>query len=223
MAEALYLGDTYLNCYESIKYYYEKGIRLFELDVEFTSDNVPVLLHSWDGFQLKYLGIPREKVASYDEFSKAKMKNNYTQLSLESLTKLMEDEFNEMFFVTDTKENNLKLLSIISSKFKSIKSRILPQVYNQDEYVFAKELGFDNIIYTLYMSNDSDDEVINFCKENKVFAITMPISRAKSSDLANKLQELGVFVYVHTVNDTLFFEELKTRGVQGIYTDYIYY
>ncbi len=221
MAVVQFRGDTYLNCYDSIKYYYSKGLRLFELDVEYTSDHVPVLLHSWDGFQYKYLGIPREKVASFEEFSRAKMKNDYTQLSLESLAKLMENEFSDMFFVTDTKENNIELLSIISSNYKAIKPHVIPQVYNQDEYFFAKELGFENIIYTLYMSEDTDDEVINFCKENDVFAITMPLKMAQESALASNLKEKGVFVYTHTVNNKAVFEELKSNGIQGIYTDYL--
>ena len=216
-----FLGDTYLNCYDSIKHYYSLGLRLFELDVEYTSDHVPVLLHSWDGFQYKYLGIPREKVASFEEFSNAKMKNGYTQLSLEALATLMENEFSDMFFVTDTKENNLELLSIISSNYKSIKPHVIPQVYNQDEYTFAKELGFENIIYTLYMSEDTDLEVIEFCKENDVFAITMPIKRVQDSVLANLLKNSGIFVYTHTVNDPSLFTKLKSYGVQGVYTDYL--
>ena len=143
-------GDTYLNCYDAIKYYYDKGIRLFELDVEYTSDGMPVMIHSWDGFQWKYLGLDRNIVCKYDEFKNAKMKNNYTQLDLESLSNYMLTEFKEMYWITDTKADNKKLLSTLAVNYPYLLDNIIPQVYNQEEYFYAKNLGFKNIIYTLY-------------------------------------------------------------------------
>ena len=215
-------GNTYLNCYDPVKYYYDKGIRLFELDIEYTTDNVPVMLHSWDGFQFKYMGLDRDKIYSYEEFMDAKMINNYTQLNLDSTINYMKTEFPELFLVTDTKENNKELLLTLSTKYSEILDRIIPQVYNQDEYIYAKDLGFKNIIYTLYVSEDTDDEVVDFCRKNKVFAITMPKSRAIDTDLAEKLSYINVYVYSHTVNGEDEFKNLKEKGVCGIYTDTLF-
>ena len=212
-------GNTYTNCYNSIKNSYDLGLRLMELDIEYTSDNVPVLIHSWDGFQYKYLGLDRNIVPTYEEFKNAKMINNYTQLSLDDTFKYMKDEFTEMFFITDTKNDNKKLLDYIKENYSNFMDRVIPQVYNQSEYFYAQKLGFKNIIYTLYMSEDSDAEIIDFCKNNDVFAITMPKARALNSDLANDLNELGVFVYAHTIDDLNEFEALKQKGVKGIYTN----
>jgi len=212
-------GYTYSSSYDAVKYYYNKGIRLFELDVEYTSDHMPVMLHSWDGFQYKYLGIDRDIVCTYDEFINAEMINGWTQLTLDSTIRIMKTEFPEMLLITDTKEDNKELLLILSTLYSDLMDRIIPQVYNQDEYKYAKELGFKNIIYTLYMSEDTDDQIIDFCTLNKPFAITMPKSRALESDLATRLSDMGIYVYAHTVNEEAEFEELKEKGVQGIYTD----
>ena len=83
-------------------------------------------------------------------------------------------------------------------------------------------LGFKNIIYTLYVSEDTNNEIVDFCKNNYVFAITMPKSRALDSDLAKRLSELGIYVYTHTVNSEEEFESLKEKGVRGIYTDTLF-
>lgn len=218
----LFHGDTYLNCYDPVKYYYDKGVRLFELDVEYTTDDKPVMLHSWDGFQWKYMGLDRDKVYSYDEFNNATMIKGYTQLNVERTIKYMREEFPEMFWITDTKNVNEKLLTSIANEYPDIMDRIIPQIYNQDEYFMAQKLGFNNIIYTLYMSEDTDEQVIDFCKENNVFAITMPLARAQETNLANDLKEIGVYVYTHTVNDDETYEAVKQKGVQGIYTDTLF-
>jgi len=215
-------GNTYTNCYNSIKNSYDLGIRLMELDIEFTKDDIPVMIHSWDGFQYKYLGIQRDIIPTFEEFMNATMINGYTQLSLESTIDYMKSDFKEMFLITDTKNDNKKLLSLIKENYSDIQDRIIPQVYNQSEYFYAQNLGYKNIIYTLYMSPDSDDEIIDFCKNNNVFAITMPKARALSSDIANRLKEINVFVYAHTVDNQSEFDELKTKGVSGIYTNELF-
>lgn len=217
------LGEyTYSNCYYAIKTYYDEGIRLFELDVEYTTDNIPVMLHSWDGFQFKYLGLERNVVYSYEEFINAKMINDWGQLSLESTITYMKTEFPEMFLITDTKADNRALLLTISQQYSDVQDRIIPQVYNQEEYKYAKELGFKNIIYTLYMSEDTDEQIIEFCKNNQVFAITMPKDRALGTSLAKELNDLGIYVYAHTINSDEDFEQLKENGVSGIYTDNLF-
>ncbi len=215
-------GNTYLNCYDAIKQYYEQGIRLFELDVEYTTDNKPVMLHSWDGFQWKYFGLDRNKKCTYEEFMNAKMINNYTPLSVAKLSKYMKEEFPEMFWVTDTKQNNKLLLLVIAFEYPELLSRIIPQVYNIDEYYYAKNVGFENIILTLYNSNLSDKEIISLCKTHHPFAITMPISRALDSKLSQKLSKENTYVYTHTVNDVETFKKLQSKGVKGIYTDILF-
>ncbi len=83
-------------------------------------------------------------------------------------------------------------------------------------------MGFDNIILTLYRSKYTDEEIIEFAKKNKIFAITMPKDRGGYSSLPMKLKEIDVFTYVHTINELYVFEELYENGVSGIYTDYFH-
>ncbi|SHD76238.1 hypothetical protein [Schnuerera ultunensis] len=86
----------------------------------------------------------------------------------------------------------------------------------------ARDMGFDNIILTLYRSKYTDEEIIEFAKKNKIFAITMPKDRGYSS-LPMKLKKIDVFTYVHTINELYVFEELYENGVSGIYTDFFHF
>lgn len=222
--------DDYTNCYDAVKSSYEKGVRMIELDVGFTVDDVPVMIHSWDGFFPKYFDTKSRNISFaeangvilYSDFENTRMKNNWTQLSLEKTIEVMDCEFTQMYLITDTKEDNKKLLKLIDEKYNYMKPRIIPQVYNQDEYMYAKSLNYDKIIYTLYLTHDTPDEVVAFCKREKPYAITMSTEWAKNDKFVKQLDELGVYTYVHTINDRKQYEELKKKGIDGIYTDALF-
>ena len=82
-----------------------------------------------------------------------------------------------------------------------------------------RRLGFDHIIFTLYQTDLDDDGVIDFATQYPLLAVTMPLDRSIESDLPARLHSLGIFVYVHTVNDAERWAQLREIGVSGIYTD----
>lgn len=218
---SLYIsGDryTYTNSYKAIKDSYEKGTRLCEIDFLKTIDGYQVAFHSWDGFLTKFFNVESREDYTHEEFMNFNMIGDSGQLDLEKIINLMNTEFTELILVTDTKDDNITLLNEIKEKYEIMMPRIIPQVYNQDEFKKAKELGFENIIYTLYESPDTDEEVVEFCKTNTVFAITMPIARA-SEEFVSSLKEIGIYVYTHTVDSIEDFEYLKSKKVDGIYTN----
>ncbi|MCQ2749813.1 MAG: hypothetical protein MJ246_07740 [Clostridia bacterium] len=76
--------DDYTNCYDAVKSSYDKGVRMIELDIGFTADDVPVMIHSWDGFFPKYFDTKARNISFdeangvilYSDFMKTQMKNN---------------------------------------------------------------------------------------------------------------------------------------------------
>lgn len=221
---SLYVDDTrytYSNCYKAIKTSYENGVRLCEIDFLRTVDGGQVAFHSWDGFLTKFFGVESKHDYTHDEFMNFKMVGDAGQLDLDTLIKYMKTDFPELILVTDTKDDNITLLTEIKTKYPEMMTRIIPQVYNQDEYHKTVDLGYENIIYTLYESPDTDEEVVEFCKTNPVFAITMSVNRVTDEFVAN-LDELGVYVYVHTIDSWDDFEYLANKKVDGIYTNDLY-
>lgn len=212
---------TYLNNVEAVRNCYSKGVRLIELDIELTTDSVPVMLHSWDGFVNKFFGVEAWKVYSSEEFNNFKMVNGWHQLTLDSTIEYMEKEFKEMYLVTDSKQDNYLILDTLANNYPHMKDRIIPQVYNQEEYHYAKKLGFKNVIYTLYMSSDTKEEIIEFCKQNDPFAITMNTYWAYT-DLPSELSKLGIYTYAHTINTEEEYKTLIDKGINGIYTDSVF-
>ena len=83
------------------------------------------------------------------------------------------------------------------------------------------ELGYKNIIWTLYRSDKSNEAVLTFASNMNLYAITMSPPRARSG-LAVLLKNKKIKTYVHTINSVKeYFEYVKMYKVDQIYTDWI--
>lgn len=210
-------GYKYTNSLEAIDSSYKNGFKLIELDFEWTSDNAIVLMHDWDSMT-KRMFMTEPRVLTLEEFKNEKSFQDLTLMDIGDLANYLEDK-KDLYIVTDVKNRNLEFLEVIATNYDGIKSQIIPQIYSFDEYGRAKELGFENIILTLYRSYYTNEEIIEFVKDNPLFAITMNIDKGYS-ELPLRLKEFDVITYVHTINDLSVYEELSSNGVYGIYTDY---
>lgn len=206
------------NSLEALEYNYQKGFRFFEVDFEWTSDGDLVLIHDWKE-SLKRLYDKEPNIYSLKDFKGLKMKSGFTQMALPGLIKWLKNHL-DAYIITDIKSNNLKGLENISQKYAKLKGHFIPQVYKYEEYDKVKDMGFKDIILTLYAMNYGDDEVINFLNNHKVSALTIWYYRT-NKDFIDRLQKIGVFVYVHTVNELELKNKLKDIGVGGFYTDFI--
>ncbi len=212
-------GFKLTNSLEALEESYNNGFELIEMDFEWTSDDKVVAIHDW-GPMVKRLYMTEEKVLSLDEFKNSEVFMDLTLMEFGEVIDWFESK-KGVYLVTDTKGDNEKLLNYIYENHKKVRNIIIPQVYSFDEYELAKEMGFENIILTLYRSKYTDEEIVEFSKENEIFAITMPKDRGYSQ-LPRQLKEIGVFTYVHTINELYVFEELYENGVSGIYTDFFH-
>lgn len=209
-------GLTYTNAREALDLSYENGIRLMEVDFHWTTDDKLVCVHSWDGFINRHFNVEAKRY-SYDQFISFNMINGWHQLTPHTLRLWME-RHPDAYIITDIKENNIKGLEILSEKYPHIMDRIIPQIYSMDEYEKVKSLGYENIILTLYMIRNTDDEIVQFAQNNKLFAVTMPEEKAYT-DLPKRLKDIGVYVYAHTINEEGTVKKLKENCVSGFYTD----
>jgi hypothetical protein len=121
--------------------------------------------------------------------------------------------------VTDIKSDNLLGLRNIAISLGDMSARVIPQIYEPEEYAAVRELGFDQIIYTTYKSRKNPLQILWFAASEELFAVTLPKSRVARYYLGERLNKLGVAVYTHTVNDVEQVNSFKKMGVTGFYTD----
>lgn len=225
---------TYTNAKEAFIANYERGTRLFEVDLLLTTDDQLVARHEWTGNMSKLLGqlevLPANKqgvVLDYEAFMDSPILNIYSPIDVEKLLDLMQN-YPDAYIVTDTKEMEPELIQkqftllteAARKRDPALLDRIVPQIYNQSMLDdISKVYSFSEVLYTLYQSKDNDEQVIDFVERTGV-DITMPVSRATKS-FVKKLKKAGARVYVHTVNEEDEIRELSRMGVDGFYTDFV--
>ncbi|NQU77569.1 sulfatase-like hydrolase/transferase [Candidatus Falkowbacteria bacterium] len=211
------LGLTYTNSKEALERNYSEGFRYFEMDFSWTLDDELVLIHDFKQTYKNLFG--REDGVPYGLFFKnIKMKHELTQMNIEDLFYWI-DNHQDARIVTDVKERNIEAMQYIAQADYS--DYFIVQVYNEKEIKIAEDLGYENIILTLYQANYDNDRVLDIAGKYDLFAITMNQERAGREGLAKKLNEKGVMVYLHTINDLEKLTDLRALGAGGFYTDFI--
>ena len=234
---------SYTNSKEAFLSNYEKGYRVFEIDLKFTSDNKLVLFHSWRNKDLKkILGIVREKSEnreplSSEEFLNAKIYGRYETLSFESFAELI-NEYPDCYFVIDGKygvDEHDEIVSeyrVIHETLEKYAPQMLdhfiPQIYFEDMLDIIMDIyPWKSIIYTWYsFDNDPDFDPareLEFAKEHGIKVITLNEDRETELYENGKLKKLlldnGFVCYVHTINEKADAEKYEKQGVYGFYTD----
>ena len=210
-------GFKYTNSLQALENSYKNGFRYMEMDFNWTSDGVPVAIHDWDAMVRRLYGV-EPKVMSHSEFKGTKTFQNLTMMDIGDVANWLAHK-PDPFIITDIKDDNIGILKYISENYPAVKPRFIPQIYSLDEYEAVKALGYDKIILTLYKSVHTEEEIVQFATTHKLYGVTMHHENAYS-DLPKRLKELGLRVYIHTVNDLHIYETLYNNGVRGIYTDY---
>lgn len=211
-------GISYTNSLEAFIENYKEGYRVFEVDLIFTDDNQLVAKHDWDS--------NNGTASSYNEYMDSKIDEKYTPLDFEDIVILMQT-YKDVYIITDTKETDQTnttmafqaIYNTANSIDNTILDRIIPQTYSQDMYGWITDIyNFKDIIYTLYQSDDSDDQVIDFISKNGITKVTMSTSRF-SAEFVDKLNQMHVSSFIHTINSTDDAETYISQGVYGFYTD----
>jgi glycerophosphoryl diester phosphodiesterase len=214
-------GDTYTNSLEALSANIQKGYTFFEIDLSLTSDGIPVCIHDWEESYTRSFGIASPpKIPDFQEF--IQVKNSHSQYDKCTVWTLIEwlRVHPQATLITDSKHDNIKILQFIKEHFPEFRERIIPQIYQPEEYQILRKMGYKRIIWTLYQYDGSDQELLSNAQKMVLFAVTLPKHRV-TSELVLGLNKLHIPSYVHTINSL---EEAKVYfrlGINSLYTDFI--
>ena len=218
-------NTIYNNSLDGMIQNYNLGHRVFENDFCMTTDGDLAVLHDWGSV----VGEP---------MTAAQWKQQETIYGAKCRTMLIGDVLDQMiinkdmFMVTDTKtaqigEQMKKEFQIIKDEAvkrdPELLNRIIPQIYNREMYTVVKDIyPFPSIIFTLYLTQETDDEIVSFVAENDdIKVVTIASDGSGRLHLAERLGEYDKLVYAHTPNAFGDIQALSQQGVDGFYTDFI--
>jgi glycerophosphoryl diester phosphodiesterase len=219
--------EVYTNSREAVTGNYERGHRVFEIDFQLTQDGKLAAVHDWVYGAAVTGGTWGEEGTSIQEWKSRKILGKCTTMDIEDVVNLM-NIYPDMYLVTDTKATDREMvITEFSEIYNAVKKinvdildRVVPQIYYPQ---MLKEIysvyPFQNVIYTLYQSSQSAEDVVEFVRNHRsIKAVTMRPSVA-TENFVKELSDIDVPVYVHTINRFDEALELSKRGIRGFYTD----
>ncbi len=205
------------NSYEAVIQSINNGFQLIELDMDLSSDQKIIMIHDWDQTASRYYGRTFEKPISRTQFLSLKVYGSYEVLTFEKLEDILKEN-PSVRIVTDTKGDNVDLLRRLAERYPESVKQIVPQIYEYDQWNQVKELGYQDIILTLYaMPTVDENQLIRFAKEKDLYAVTMPDYLADKG-LCTSVSKAGIPVYVHPVDDYEEASSYMNQGATGIYS-----
>lgn len=230
-------GDTMTETLEAFQASYDKGHRVFEVDLLLTEDGQLAARHDWSGktseklqpdLPLENRGVP----LTLDEFLDYPILGKYQPLSFGQLVGLMK-RYPDIYLVTDTKETDpvniyrqfIHMKETAESVDPALLARIIPEIYTEEMYKIVMGIySFPHKLYSLYQTQDSDAEIADFVRSQEIRTVAMPVEDVLlHHELVKELRHMGVKIYVHAVNSALQIKLLTKMGVFGIYTDALPY
>ncbi len=218
-------GHTYTNSIEALNHNLARGFRYFEIDLSFTLDGQLVCLHDWERSFKRSFGLEPSGPVTLATFRRlVREHGRYEKCDLDSLARWLAHH-PEAYLVTDVKGDNLRALALLQQRIGQAERRVIPQVYQPENLSPVVNMGFEQVIWTLYRYDGDRQAVLAQVRRwlgehlPARLAVTMPRHRARGT-LPRELGLLGIPTYVHTINDV---EEMRIfrqqHGVTEIYTD----
>ena len=224
-------NTKYTNSLEALRQNYNLGHRLFEMDFNLTSDKKLAAVHDWHHFGNKDDVAPSSKEwKKFQGYGSPETPSRFT-------TMLIGDVFDQMIInrdmvlVTDTKSMEIpkedritqfkELVSEANKRDKELLDRVIPQIYHQEMFGEIESIyPFKHVIYTLYASPDSGEEVLDFiAKHKEIEAVTVPIDDSRlTPKFIKQVHKLGKRVYVHTIQTYESLTKYAAINVDGFYT-----
>jgi len=212
-----YKGFETTNSVEAIKQSISNGYKIIELDMELSADHKIIMLHDWDRTAAHYYGVNFTRKLSQSSFCKLSVHGELEVLTFDKLAVLLEKN-PEIRIVSDTKGDNIELLETIRDQYPEMVCRIIPQIYDYEQWSDVKELGYSDVILTLYAMEELDfDKLDSFIKEHDIYAVTMPDYLAEKG-ICRRLSDSGAAVYVHSVSDYEEALNFMKQGACGVYS-----
>jgi glycerophosphoryl diester phosphodiesterase len=226
------LGN-YPNAVECLDAWYERGVRYFEFDLQWTSDGQLVGLHDWGPtfrrwFDVSALPWPQKLLGplisyrglSSQIFSELPMRGGLTMIDPHRLHTWLTSH-PDAWLVTDLKRDNSIALKTLSEILGPLTKRLLAQVFSLNEIQIARQLGYGKVGWANYVPRwpvESLPESLDQQPLDVVVLNQKTIRDPATHPSLEKLRQRGLDVWVFTVNHPETLNDLP-ESINGIITD----
>ena len=196
--------NIYTNSLEALNLNYKKGFRLFELDLNLTTDDFIVAAHDWKMWN-SFTSSSVDTPPTLSEFNSKKILGIYSPLDAKQISNWF-NQREDAILVTD----KIKDIELLELQIKIPKERVIIEVFNKESLFEAKSRGYKVIVDLNFLKKIEDP--LTFLKNNNIEFISSSVSIVKKLD-----NNILNFV------KTLFYTPLEKKLVDENYKIYAYH
>ena len=234
----------YVDSVDALKLAYNSGNRLFEVDVNLTSDGVPVLVHGWTKsdyinrigsqyYKANAANSSGQYIPTHDEFMKFNIQGHFRASDFSDLIEFM-DKHDDMYVLVDVwNRNYTNTLTIYNAIVDSAGGNdsalehLIVGGHTTDMIKAVKEV-YNFKIYNLYFAEEKSrdkalytpKQMIDYCKANKIQGFSVD-ANVFTDDIAKQFKNSGLIIYVFTVNDEAKANHFLDVGASIVGTDFL--
>jgi len=236
-------GRIYTNSIQAWDLSYEKGNRVFDADLAFTTDGVLVLRHDWndnleqsvsmcdsvtwtDSNGMTRKTTPQEQM-DYAAFRTSKIYYKYDGMTCEDMLNYM-TEHEDLYIACDMKDDVIESYRYLVNKAidmgeESCLDRIIVNVYNYDVYDSIMNIyEFKNVTARQhYWTPNNYYELIKFCLTHDIHVVNTSACFVNDEGV-QLMQEYGIHVYIAIVDYVSEMKDYNELGVDGAVTNWLY-
>ncbi len=238
-------GKLFTDSRQAWEQSYQNGNRVFDADLQFTSDGVLVLRHSWSdnletgGVAIKDSTFQRsndlgtmtfaaqQERLDYDTFMSEKIYGKYDPMSCEDMLRFMAGH-EDLYVYCDAKNTRLDVFQQLVDTagqlgLESVLSRVIVSVADFDLYGQIMDIyPFENAAMRQFPGAEQNYyELAAFCVENGVHAVTIGACYMDDEG-ARMLEQLGIHLYVAVVDYLSDMRAYRQAGATGAVSNWLY-
>lgn len=238
-------GKVYSNSIQAWNHSYELGTRLFDADLTFTADGVLVLRHDWNDNLEQNIAIKdgkfiydeqlgqinnkeyADKRLDYNDFRKNKIYEKYDPMDCLDMLCFM-NKHRDVYAVCDMKEDLAKsyaqlVQTAVQNDMTEVLERIVVSIYDYEDLESVRNVySFKNIMIRQYTKSPHNYyELLRFCKENNIHAVSVYKSYAEDEGIS-QLSEHNIHVYVAICDYLSDMKAYYESGIDGAVSNWLY-
>lgn len=221
-------GHMYLNSIDVMKSWYDQGDRIFEADINYSSDNSLVLFHTYSGQDKEYYarneGLTevngRVEISS---FKRHKMFGTYRHATFADLVDFMRLHRDAYVMIDvgrlsyDQTQKVYKKIIEDASNDNDVLQRLIVGGHSTEAVRAVKDI-YPFCIYNILWSDDkrreghiySPTDFAKYCEANGITSVSIPLSRY-TNNLTSELSSTykSLITYVFTTDDNVTYKDIE--------------
>lgn len=211
-------GQTYTNAMEALA---ANGAAydLIEIDLSWTADGHLVCLHDWDAPFLAVDGLsPSAPLPLATVLARARASAGFTPCTLDTLADWVR-QTPDVRIVLDLKSGGVEAYAQLAAAHPDLMARFVPQVYQPQDYATVRDLGYADVIWSLYQYTGDDASVLAALPQMDLLGLAMPPERLQTGLARAARDATGVLTWTHTVNTLAELDAALQSGAAEVFTD----